>query len=75
MAQQKPERLSVTELLRLVDQLSPEEKEEFQDELERQYLREAIEEGEESIRQHGTLDGEEVFASVLSELNKRKATE
>jgi hypothetical protein len=62
-------------VLKLADQLTIEEQDQLVDEIKLRALRRAVEEGEESIRQQGTLDGEEVFASVISELKKRKAAE
>jgi hypothetical protein len=76
MAQRKPEeKATLDRVLKLVDQLSPEEQDQLVDEIKLRALRRAVEEGEESIRQHGTLDGEEVFTSVINELRSRKAAE
>lgn len=44
MAQQKPERID--EILRLVDQLSPEEHDQLVEEMKLQWLRRALDEGE-----------------------------
>lgn len=68
MAQPKPERVSFEELLRLVDQLSPEEQDHLAEEMKLQRLRRALEEGEESLKQQGGIPAEEVFR-LLHERN------
>lgn len=72
MAQQKPERRSVEEILKLVEQLTPEEYDRFQDEIGRQWLRREIGKGEESLERGGGRPAEEVFAE-LEERYRRKA--
>ena len=76
MAQRKPEeRTTLDQVLKLADQLTPEEQDKLVDELKLAWLRRAIAEGEESIRQQGTRDAEEVFSEVISELERRKAAQ
>lgn len=64
MAQQKRDRKSIDEIMRLVDGLSVDEQEELIEEMKLHWLRRALDEGEESIRQYGTLPAEEVFAEL-----------
>lgn len=71
MAQEKPERRSVEEILKLVEQLTPEEQEQLQDEMDRQWLRKALEEGEESYRRDGGIPAEEVFAELRERAQER----
>jgi hypothetical protein len=61
MAQQKPERAKIDEMLRIVDQLTPEEHDKLDEEMKLQWLRRALDEGEESLRLHGGIPAEEVF--------------
>jgi hypothetical protein len=62
-------------VLKLADQLTPAEQDKLVDELKLAGLRRAIAEGEESIRQYGTRDAEDVFSKVISELERRKAAQ
>ncbi len=50
--------------MKLVNQLTPEEQDKLVDELKLGWLRRAIAEGEESIKQHRTRDAEEVFSPL-----------
>ncbi len=75
MAQPKPDRTSIEEILRLVDELSEEEQDQLGEELKLKWLRRALDEGEESIRQHGTLPAEEVFAELKERYERKKASQ
>lgn len=72
MAQRKPE---IDEILRLVDKLSPEEHDQLLEELKRQWLRMALQQGEDSCRQHGGRPAEEVFTEVIEGYEGRKSAE
>ncbi|GEM_PF-856095 len=72
VAQQKPERIN--EILKLVDALTSEEHDQLVEEMKLQWLRKAMDESEESIKQHGTIPGEEVFTR-LEERYKRKSAQ
>lgn len=61
MAQSKPERVSVDEVLKLVDQLSPEEQEQLAEEMKLQWLRRAMGEAEESLASGKVVSEEEVL--------------
>ncbi len=54
-------------VLKLADRLTADDQERLLDELKVHWLRRAVDEGEESLRQHGGIPAEEVFA----ELEKR----
>ncbi len=69
MAQQKPERID--EILKLVDQLTPEEHDQLVEEMKLQWLRRALDEGEESSRQHGTRPAEEVLTELKLRADER----
>jgi hypothetical protein len=64
MARPKPEKVSFEEVLRLVDLLSPVEQDRLLEEMKLQWLRRALEEGEESLKRHGGLPAEEVFRQL-----------
>lgn len=63
MAQQKPER-KFDEILRLVNQLTPEEQDELVEEMKLQWLRRAIDQAEESVAQGRVHTLEEVEARL-----------
>lgn len=71
MAQQKPERID--QILRLVDELSAEEHEQLIEQMNQQWLRKALDEGEESSRLHGTRPAGEFLAELEAEYQRRKA--
>lgn len=76
MAQRKPEeKTTLDQVLKLADQLTPEEQEQLVEEMKLQWLRRALDEGEESIRQHGTRPAEEVFAELKERYERRKASQ
>jgi hypothetical protein len=64
MAQSKPERLSVQELLRLVDQLSPEEQEELTEEMKLHWLRRELQKGEEELDRGDGIPAEQVIVEL-----------
>jgi hypothetical protein len=65
MAQRKSgEQVTLEQVLKLASQLTSEDQDELVEQLKLQWLRRALDEGEESIRQHGTLPAEEVFAQL-----------
>lgn len=70
MAQPKPERISVEEVLKLVDLLSLEEQEQLVEEMKLQWLRREIGEAEKSLGRGEGIPGEEVFR----QLRQRNAT-
>ncbi len=69
MAQPQPERITVRDLLRLVDQLSPEEHEEFVEEMKLQWLRKELQKGEDDLEHGRSLPADQVIAE-LRERNK-----
>lgn len=76
MAQRKPEeKTTLDQVLKLADQLTPEEQEQLVEEMKLQWLRRALDEGEESVRQHGTRPAEEVFAELKERYERRKASQ
>jgi hypothetical protein len=60
MAQQKPERRSIDDILRLVDELSPEEQEELDEKMKLRWLRRAVDQADESLAQGKTVSQEEL---------------
>lgn len=64
MAQPKPERISVKEILKLVDQLSPEEHEQLVDEMKLQWLRREVQRGIDQADSGELIDGDIVFAEM-----------
>lgn len=62
MAQRKPEEQdTIDQVLKLVENLTPEAQEHLVEEMKLQWLRRAIDYGEESLKQHGGIPAEEVF--------------
>lgn len=64
MAQQKPEKLTVEELLLLANQLSPEEQEEFAEEFQLQWLRKELKKGIDELGRGEGIPAEEVIAEL-----------
>jgi predicted transcriptional regulator len=64
MAQPKPEGISIKEILKLVDQLSPEEHEQLVEEMKLQWLRREIERGIDQADRGELIDGDIVFAEL-----------
>jgi hypothetical protein len=75
MAQHSPERRSVDEILKLVDQLSAEEHDELVDALKLQWLRKAMDESEQSLTRHGARPADQVFDALKQRLEDQKAGE
>jgi len=69
MSQPKPERLSVKELLKLLDQLSPEEQEQLAEEMKLQWLRKELKQGTDELERGEGIPAEKVFTE-LRERNK-----
>ncbi len=67
MSQAKPDRVSVQEILKLVDRLSTEEQDELAEEMKLQWLRRELGKAEESISRGEGIPGE----VVLEELRQR----
>jgi hypothetical protein len=67
MAQPKPERISIKEILKFVDQLSPEEHEQLVDEMKLQWLRREVQRGIDQADRGELIDGN----IVLAELKQR----
>jgi hypothetical protein len=57
----------------LAVQLTPEEQEELLDELKLVWLRRALDEGEDSLRQHGGIPADEVFDRLQAKYERMKA--
>ncbi len=74
MAQRKPEeKVTIDQVLKLVENLTPEAQEQLVGEMKLQWLRKAMDEAEESIKQHGTIPAEKVFARLEERYKRRKA--
>jgi hypothetical protein len=61
MAQEKPERMSFDDVLKLVDPLSPEEQDKLAEEMKLQWLRRELDKAEESLAKGDMLSEEEVL--------------
>jgi hypothetical protein len=74
VAQRKPEEQStIDQVLKLVENLTPEAQEQLVEDMKLQWLRKAMDEAEESIKQHGTIPAQEVFARLEERYKRRKA--
>jgi hypothetical protein len=63
--QQKPdEKVTFDQVLHLADQLSPAEQERLVDEIKLQWMRRAVEEGEDSIQERGLKSADEAFREL-----------
>ncbi len=69
MAQSNPERVSVGEVLKLVDQLSQDEQEQLAEEMKLQWLRRELQKGEDELARGEGIPSEQVIAE-LKERNK-----
>ena len=69
MAQPKPEGLTVQELLRLVDRLSPEDHQQFTEEMGLKWLRRELQKGEDDLAHGKGVPADQVIAE-LRERNK-----
>ncbi|MCC7530998.1 MAG: hypothetical protein IT342_20935 [Candidatus Melainabacteria bacterium] len=76
MAQRKPEEKSaLDQILRLVNELSPEEQERVSEELKLQWLRRELGKSEEQLRRGEGIPGQAVFAELEAEYERRKAND
>jgi hypothetical protein len=74
MAQRKPEdQTTIDQELKLVENLTPEAQEQLVEDMKLQWLRKAMDEAEESIKQHGTIPAEEVFTRLEERYKRRRA--
>jgi hypothetical protein len=74
MAQRKPEDLTtIDQALKLVENLTPAAQEQLVEDMKLQWLRKAIDEAEESIKQHGTIPAEEDFTRLEERYKRRRA--
>lgn len=64
MAQPKPEHISIKDILKLVDQLSPEEHEQLVEEMKLQWLKKEIQKGIDQADSGELIDGDVVFAEL-----------
>jgi hypothetical protein len=64
MAHPKPDRLSIKEILKFVDQLSPEDHEQLVDEMKLQWLRREVQKGIDQADRGELIDGDVVFAEL-----------
>jgi predicted transcriptional regulator len=64
MAQPKPERTSIKEILKLVDQLPVEEQEQLVEEMKLQWLRKEVKRGLDQADNGESVDGDIVFAEL-----------
>lgn len=64
MAQSKPEQISIKEILKLVDQLSPEDQEQLAEAMKLQWLRREIQKGIDQADRGELIDGDVVFAEL-----------
>lgn len=72
MAQRKPkEKTTLDQVLKLAHQLTPEEQEQLVEQMKLQWLRRALEEGEESLKLHGGIPAEEVLAELKQRAEDR----
>ncbi len=72
MAQRKPEeKTTMDQVLKLADQLTPEEQEQLVEQLKLQWLRRALEDGEESLKRNGGIPADEVFAELQQRAEER----
>ncbi len=75
MPQSKPARVSVKELLKLVNRLTPEEQEQMAEEMKLQWLRRELAKAEESLDRGEGIPGEKVFAELKERYKSRKAAQ
>ncbi|MDP3508278.1 MAG: type II toxin-antitoxin system Phd/YefM family antitoxin [Candidatus Melainabacteria bacterium] len=64
MAQQEPEPITVKEILKLVDQLSPEDHEQLVQDMKLQWLRREVQKGIEQADRGELINGDDVFAEL-----------
>jgi len=71
MAMPNPDRASVDKILRLVDQLTPEEHEQVLQEMKLQELRRELQLGIDQLDRGEGIPGEQVFAELRKSLQKK----
>ena len=64
MAKQEPEPITVKEILKLVDRLSPEDHEQLVEDMKLQWLRREVKKGIEQADHGELINGDEVFAEL-----------
>lgn len=64
MAQQEPEPITVKEILKLVDQLSPEDHEQLVEDMKLQWLRREVQKGIQQADRGELINGDDVFAEL-----------
>jgi hypothetical protein len=64
MTQKEPEKASVKEILKLVEQLSPEDQEKLVEDMKLQWLRREVQIGIEQADRGELVDGDVVFAEL-----------
>jgi hypothetical protein len=76
MTQRKPEdQTTLDQVLRLVNELSPDEQEKVSEELKLQWLRRELGKAEDQLRRGEGIPTEEVFAELEAEYERRKAND
>lgn len=74
MAQPKPEdKTTLDQVLKLVDQLTPEEQEQLVEEVKLQWLRRELGKAEESLERGEGIPADQVFAELKERYERRKA--
>lgn len=71
MAQQEPEPITVKEILKLVDQLSPEDHEKLVEDMKLQWLRREVQKGIEQADRGELINGDDVFAELKQRLQSK----
>ncbi len=72
MAQPNPERVTVNELLKLVDQLTPEEQEQLVEETKLKWLRRELGKAEESLDRGEGIPAEQVFTELRERYESKR---
>lgn len=70
-----PERLTIGDLLRLVEQLSPAEHQEFVEEMKLLWLREELQKGENDLENGRSLSADELLKSSKTAIEQSKKKE
>lgn len=74
MAQRKPEdRTTVDQILKLVDQLTPEEQDQLVEQMKVQWLRRELGKAEDSLDRGGGKPADDAFDAIIQRLENRKA--
>ena len=76
MAQQKPDnKTSLDQVLKLIDQLTPEEQEQLVEEVKLQWLRREVGKAEESLDRGEGRPADQVFNELKERYERRKSTQ